>query len=416
MAIRFLEVGLFTHTELDTPHSAIIEMEKLIPDSHDYLMDFMDFDLSKAEQLMADYLSCIKEDSVPNKDTLAAAIAELKAMHPYFSLCDHNARFLINRIFAGYIKRHFTDRDEFEQKNLFSSIQLSGFNEYTDPDEAFEMSLDSGHPFVLDELLSLQKFIRTWVTLTVDNTNPELALLNSQQRSALYAHVSGTDNVYTPTITIESSFSTKPSKKLEKRMLKWEFANLDSEKTPKKVLDDPDFLNADHYEKISKALDALRWDAESRLPQVLRTIVNAARDAGDCTELTYHIRDFRNLLELEVYQMVTTDTRIRRCKCCKRYFLPSRKSQEYCTRIAPGSTKTCAEVGPTRTYDSRMIGDKSTSQALYRNAYKTRHARVTRGSMTQADFDEWNREALDKREQVKEGTLDLFVYQEWLKL
>ena len=59
MAIRFLEVGLFTHTELDTLHSAIIEMEKLIPDSHDFLMDFMDFDLSKAEHLMADYLSCI---------------------------------------------------------------------------------------------------------------------------------------------------------------------------------------------------------------------------------------------------------------------------------------------------------------------------------------------------------------------
>ena len=401
MAIQYLQIGLEEDTLLGDVSPVNVRMEQLIPENHEFLMQFIDYDLSKAEQPLAEYLTCLDTGKDAKKQLLISAITELQQMHPYFHFCRENAAWLLNRIFAGYIKRKFSKMDDQEQKDLFLKVAVTDYSIYADPDNIFDYSLDAGEEHILDHLYNLQSDIAEWVFLTIDNTNPVLAGLSAKRRSMLYAHVA-CKGIYNPELSLTTDYATAPSPRMRKEIAQWEFSNLDGSE-------------GDHFTLLYRELDQLRKKPDGAIPASLQEIIDATSDASDdCNTITYTLSGFSNLLELEVFQMVHSDIRMKRCKNCGKYFIVDKSNQEYCSRLAPGSSKLCTEIGRIRVYGRKMTGDTSAS-GLYRKSYKTHYARVQRGQMSEDAFEIWKIHAQKKRDQAKAGELDMYDYEEWLK-
>ena len=397
MAIKYLEFGLEQDFDFGNITPTSVRMEKLIPENHEFLMQFIDFDISRAEKPLAEYLTCLDTGKDPKKQLLLAAMAELQQMHPYFLFCRENAAWLLNRIFAGQIQRRFPDMDISAQKSLFLNICVSDYSIYTDPDHIFDYAIKAGKKYVLERLYDLQTEIRTWVFLTLDNTNPALAALSSKKRNALYSHISNKENEHALLHT-EVEYSMRQSERIRKESAKWIFGE------------------EDFYENVYKGLDTLLKKPDSALSSGIQAIIDAAADTEeDCDIITFKIEDFSNLLELEVFQMTQSEIRMKRCKNCGKYFIIEKSNQEYCSRLSPGSTKLCTEIGRIRVYGKKITGDTSAA-GLYRKAYKTHYARFTRGQMSESDLERWKIEAQEKRDLAKDGKMDLFEYEEWLKL
>ena len=420
MAVRYMEIGLSEDffEDLSLVH---VEMEKLIPESHEFVLKFIDYNLGTLEHLLTEYLSCLKTGKPPRKQLLSTIIRELRQMHPFFLLCNSNAADLLNTAIAGYITNCFSETGEFvgpqgnkrtttpseTQAEMFRRVCVPKPSFTADPDTMFPGSSYAGDPYILNDLYRLQRDIRTWVFLTMDNSNPQLAVLTSEQRSALYAFVTAKEDLYAPHMRISSEYSVEPSKRMREERIKWDFRDLDEDYDPDR--DDSD------YAKLDDALDALACNSEMKLPAILEDVIRAVKDVDDCEIITYKINSFKELLEFEVYSMIREKIRIRRCRNCNRYFIPDRSNQEYCNYIAPNSTKLCSDIGHSRVYTKKMLADNS-PEGLYRKAYKAHHQRLQRETMTEEEFTEWKKTALEKKELVSKNELDPFEFQEWLKI
>lgn len=217
----------------------------------------------------------------------------------------------------------------------------------------------------------------------------------------LYAHVAF-KGIYNPELSLTTDFATAPSPRMRKGIAQWEFSN-------------PDSSDEDHFAQLYRELDQLRKKPEGAIPASLQEVIDATSDASDdCDTITYTLSGFANLLEFEVFQMVHADIRMKRCKNCGKYFIVEKSNQEYCSRLAPGSSKLCTEIGRIRVYGRKMTGDNSAA-GLYRKAYKTHYARVNRGQMSNDEFESWKVRAQEKRDQAQAGELDMYDYEEWLK-
>lgn len=411
MAQRFLQIGVAVYNKDHDIIPVTVEMDKLIPSNHELFLRFLDYDLHIVDRLLKEYLSCLDQDKPPRKQYLQDAITALRQMHPYFLLCSENAALLLNRIFAGYISARFNELDEFEQKNLFLKVCLSDYDLYTDPDEIFDAKISSGHPYVLDYLFDLQRNIQKWVFLTIDNTNPALARLSTNRRLALYSHATFKDEFH-PLAAFDTEFSIRESSRMLKRSISWEFRVIsDKESTSQK--EKPSLLEI-HYEKLRQEVNQLFWNPTADIPKTMQEVIDATKDVNDCNIITYNIRDFSNLLEMEVFWMIQEGCHIKRCKNCHQYFILDKSNLEYCHRIAPGSSKPCSEIGRYLVYD-RKKASSNPAYALYRRAAKTQNQRASRGQITKEEYDAWNQKAVKNRDLVGEGKLDIADYERWLK-
>ena len=67
MAIQYLQIGLEEDARLGGISPVNVRMEQLIPENHEFLMQFIDYDLSKAEQPLAEYLTCLDKEVCQNR-------------------------------------------------------------------------------------------------------------------------------------------------------------------------------------------------------------------------------------------------------------------------------------------------------------------------------------------------------------
>jgi len=94
----------------------------------------------------------------------------------------------------------------------------------------------------------------------------------------------------------------------------------------------------------------------------------------------YTVKDF---LMSELCDLFVSDTVIKKCKCCGRYFIPQKRTDElYCDHIHPNG-KTCKSIGYEATLDKYA--------AKYRKRYKILNGQKMRSmySWAQEAFDCW---------------------------
>ena len=125
----------------------------------------------------------------------------------------------------------------------------------------------------------------------------------------------------------------------------------------------------------------------------------------------YEIDDLRQLLYLEVLTMIQSETMVRRCKNCGKYFVIRNRNTAYCDR-ATVSGQLCSEIGSKISFQKKMNSEEELK--VYNRAYKTHFARYKSGKMTKADLDEWCIEAKEKLSKVRTGEMDISTFQAWL--
>ncbi len=396
MAGYNLQVGFDEDPDLEALFPRIVSMETLIPDSHEFLFQFLDYKLSIPEEAMHAYLACLDNVSEPDRQLRQSAFAELQQIHPYFRLSSTNTAAFLNRIFAGYIKTRFSELPDDQQKVLFQKICVTEYSFPINPEYYFDFSIGAGCPFILDYLFNLQRVIRIRVFLTIDDTNPELASLSRERRSALYGFVS---SPYDSSLSIELEFSTLFSNKLKKKEIRWDFAH------------------KDYYGELYRDLDALvSFDPSGSIPSTVQQALNAAKDVDGSDIITYKLRDFSNLLELEVHRLLLSGARVRRCKNCNNYFIIERENQEYCGCIAPDATQPCAEIGQQKENKRKEKNLGKKPEEIYHNAYNAHQNKVRRGTLSEETFRQWVDEAKKKTQLVKEGKMDILDFVEWVKI
>jgi len=400
MAATFLNLGMYF--DYDDSSYAIVEKEKMIPKTHEYLFRFLEANLSRLETYAETYLRCIDtvhpENSKPGDDAILQRIfEELSAIHPFFSVVSSNMSAKINTAFAGYIKKQFPKNEEL-QITLMDLICTDKYLGAKNPEHWLSVAPVMTEQ-VFGSLFDLKKNIGTWVYMTLDNTNPDFARLSAKQRAAVYGLLFSGE--YVPVLETRMERNIVCPSGLS---VKYDFDNLDSSESESKRT------------QIFKSIDALRRDSAIATPDCVNELLAYAENiSDDCERCTYITETLEALLTLEVYEMSSADVRIKRCKNCGRYFVVGKTNVEYCDRIAAGETKPCSEIGKSRTYAKRLTGGESV-MAVYRKAYKTHYARIRSGNMTRDEFDAWKDEATGKREDVEAGRLDFSDYTLWLKL
>ena len=147
------------------------------------------------------------------------------------------------------------------------------------------------------------------------------------------------------------------------------------------------------------------------ISQPLKDLTNS-----DITKATlpsfYEINNLQELLQLEIANMSLANTVVKRCENCGKYFIPRHKSQKYCNRIDETGL-ICAKAAKKKLKKDRLQNNPALK--IYETAYKRNHARKKNHIISQKQFNSWQYEAKKKLMQVEEGTLDISVFQEWLK-
>lgn len=88
------------------------------------------------------------------------------------------------------------------------------------------------------------------------------------------------------------------------------------------------------------------------------------------------------------------------CKLCGRYFLQEKGfAYEYCKNLAPDTAdKTCREIGALKSFRNKVQDNEVWK--IHQRAYKKYYARVMKKKMSQAEFNEWAKEAEKLRDEM----------------
>lgn len=383
-------------------------VDRLVPNTHQYLLDFVGADLSVLEAAAADCLAMMNfvrpsQSSLIEKTILGHVSDCLIGLHPIYRFANSTALVAINRAFARQIAYRLSRecKEPMDKERYFSFVKtvcddryigeewLEQYLEYALQDR---MATDAQMSApIFDELDEIQRIMKLLVYLVFDCTNQQFASVPAEKRAAVYCALFHGE--YDPFLSINSEMNISSPSDIRHTIARIEFS--DSEDFGIRLFD------------LANQNDALP-------PDELVEMMNAAKENNeDLVVETYDTTDLQKLFSYETMMMIKEQVRVKRCKNCHGYFIIDNPKVEYCNRIVAGETKPCSEIGKTRVYQRKIEGDEPT--LCYRKAYKTRYARIKSGRMTKGEFSTWAAEAYAKLAHVKNGQLPLDDFKTWLR-
>ena len=111
----------------------------------------------------------------------------------------------------------------------------------------------------------------------------------------------------------------------------------------------------------------------------------------------------------------TTNNPIKKCQNCGMYFIPSSRLDEIYCDYPKKKGKTCREQGAVQAYNERLKQNKALAE--YRRLYQLKSMAVGRNKdnkQMKKDFDKWKKDAKDRVNKLKHGTLTEDEVYEWL--
>ena len=131
-------------------------------------------------------------------------------------------------------------------------------------------------------------------------------------------------------------------------------------------------------------------------------------------EQLYVINSIEDLFRFEFMKMMEHDIFIKKCKNCKRYFIPRRRvDAEYCERTFGETGRKCSEIGAMLRYEKKVA--ENPILEAHKKAYRRLHSRTRNKKMTQTEFMRWADEAVKKRDACMAGELAFDEFVEWLE-
>lgn len=354
-----------------------VPIEQYIPETHHYLLRFLEADLKKVNICLD---AAVSER---NRDKVHEAADLLRKTHPYFSEHEDHVTACISNSLACMVWNDLSIKDP---SPVLDMLGVSDMH-YHDAD-IWKGSYERG---TVDGLWLCQWDIQRIVSLILKDTNPALSKLPYSVRVGLYAmlnHAVLRDPCSDAACIEERSQFILPVPK----SMKYVSARMDFEEG--------------YEEKYYDAVDHVVAD-DSAFPDIIKEIAEKAIAADDGTSVTaekeYIIDSLEDLLELEIKLMLESGCRIRKCRRCGKDFVVSPVSAEYCDVIDDTYGKTCALI---------EYGEKIRPEVdkIYKTAYKTQHARIRSGNATKEDVDQWRRDAKSIQRYVYDKTISLEEY------
>ncbi|MCI7085381.1 DUF6076 domain-containing protein [bacterium] len=201
----------------------------------------------------------------------------------------------------------------------------------------------------------------------------------------------------------------------QKRTIVHSISIIDAEHQIENVLDgyiDSDFdLNikmaavSDVDLRIQKDLDKLGFT----MPEMIALSVMQADEYETCI-----CESIEQQIEFELIQLLKSDTGMRKCKRCGKYFImKGNYDTNYCDRIAEGETRNCQDLAAQENYKKKMADNAAIP--LYQKYYKRYAARVRVRQIKETDFKKWKYQAMTKRDECSDGKITLADFEEWLE-
>ncbi len=336
-----------------------------------YLIDFLEMDISmllKLQQFLSnESLNTILVDTEKVKNTVTMIeniYVELSNQHPYISgsfadtyheveklltLSNNNIN-LDTKIFGYSIQLNRNIESMIECINLIQAEIDKILKSYNDFRLAMHFCLNENHSSVADGY-------------------------NTKQRLFFYQHFISLDMM---NISIRVKYYLSPPG----------INNSDGGLLPTEIVGYP--INPQNRENIKKVLPTV-----------------------DLELYEVYEADIQSACYLEFMKMVVNNRIIRKCKNCKKFFMPSGRSDTlYCERKAPQSDRSCREVGAANVYKKKVNGDPLLE--TYNKVYKKYNARVRYKKMTQQEFCNWSGMAREMRDKVKTGEISPKLFEQWL--
>lgn len=403
---------------------------------HDYLLDYVDKDLSDLPKLFVQYISeridtktmniktLTPEECKKNEDRLNDIIETMKTAHPYY---EHEYKDIIINGIANYFidllliytgfnepvtEEFFDERIEHLTLPILSrgiSYSNTFYEKYKKMmgKEKITLANDNGDIQVLDMTTFIwpadnpmivetitQKTIYDMLYFILDMDAQNLEELTTSQRIWLYN-------------------KTHPFKKsvYVNKQLSYQHSHYDVGTVPNKSMDDVFYSLYSHSE-----FDIGRTGIPEDIMEDFKLAVEYAKRIKDYKIYEkYEINSLKELLYLEVMSMIQSETMIRKCKNCGRYFVVNHHNTQYCNRKNE-SGKPCSIVGPRKSFNNKM--EDNDVWDMYKKAYNTHyHRRKGKGNkkMTAEEFSKWGKIAKEKYDQVVAGKLSKDEFQAWLK-
>ena len=201
----------------------------------------------------------------------------------------------------------------------------------------------------------------------------------------------------------------------QKRTIVHSISIIDAEHQIENVLDgyiDSDFdLNikmaavSEVSPSVQKNLDKLGFT----MPEMIALSVMQADEYETCI-----CESIEQQIEFELIQLLKSDTGMRKCKRCGKYFImKGNYDTNYCDRIAEGETRNCQDLAAQENYKKKMADNAAIP--LYQKYYKRYAARVRVRQIKETDFKKWKYQAMTKRDECSDGKITLADFEEWLE-
>lgn len=159
-------------------------------------------------------------------------------------------------------------------------------------------------------------------------------------------------------------------------------------------------------ESVSEAV-AIIDQAWNILSEAKCLVTAAELNTADNEQLTRLNSDLNKVAEACISIIGSSGkSGFKRCEYCGNVFIGSGRKL-YC------SSKQCYKRASNERFLSRM--DDERALYLYTRAYRTRHARIGNGIMTENEFRSWKKTAKNKLDMVRSGDLALDDFEDWLE-
>lgn len=390
--------------------------------SHLDLLNYIDTDLSELEKLVQQYVAKIIDTDTleltgykPQEEDTLELLAMFKHLHPVYlfehknalkrEVCEYFNKLLyeqwkVKKI--AYSEQWYAERYEILTAFNPTGIKMRFDDKYyrkyavaigADNKEDWEVAL---FPLHYESEKKTQDFIKLMLFYILNLSIPELTELTIRQRIWLFNNIVG-----------EQIFDVSLRLLLE---------------PPRYYENDSEFRNrqqklVENYELLvdGKTVGDYHINygnvTEEQASRIQRYVAKAKALTDDWYYEEYEVQDTRQLLFLEIVQMIKNGLSLRYCKLCGRYFIPKHQRKVYCDGYAPGETQPCSKIGPKRNYENQS------EIILYSRAYKKYAAKVTREKNPEirSAFKNWCFQAAEMRDKVKSGEINIMEFAKWLE-
>lgn len=173
--------------------------------------------------------------------------------------------------------------------------------------------------------------------------------------------------------------------------------------------------NIDIFYYQQFAHDTLNIAVESITPKIVREhLENGIIDVNDSP--VFHTLYLSNLLYVSLFEIASNkDIKIKTCKNCGKYFIPSKNTEKYCDIAYYQNEQTCKIIGATNSYIKKRKSVEGIK--FYRNNYQRRlmQAKRSEDERVKLSFESWKQLAKSRLKKFNNNEISEDELLEWMK-